>query len=250
MNALLFSLPGTPVVYYGDEIGMGDNIYLGDRNGVRTPMQWSPDRNAGFSRANPQQLILPPIVDPEYHYEAINVETQQKQPELAALVDEAHDRAPQAAPAFGRGTFEVLWPANRKILAFFRRYAGEVVLVVANLSRFSQAVRARPRASSRARPGGAVRARGVPADWRRAVPADAGTAHLLLVRARAPEGGSTVDRARGRTSRARGGKPWEELLRPRPRSGSPLDKVLADYLVGRRWFRGKARSSRARARSR
>ena len=77
MNALLLSLPGTPVVYYGDEIGMGDNIYLGDRNGVRTPMQWSPDRNAGFSRANPQKLYLPVNIDPEYHYEAINVETQQ-----------------------------------------------------------------------------------------------------------------------------------------------------------------------------
>src|SRR2546429_2677902 len=77
MNALLFSLPGTPVLYYGDEIGMGDNIYLGDRNGVRTPMQWSADRNAGFSRANPQRLFLPIIIDPEYHYEAINVDGQQ-----------------------------------------------------------------------------------------------------------------------------------------------------------------------------
>ena len=80
MNALLFSLPGTPVIYYGDEIGMGDNIYLGDRNGVRTPMQWSADRNAGFSRANPQKLYLPVIIDPEYHYEAINVEAQQNNP--------------------------------------------------------------------------------------------------------------------------------------------------------------------------
>ena len=78
MNALLFSLPGTPVIYYGDEIGMGDNIYLGDRNGVRTPMQWSADRNAGFSRANPQKLYLPVIIDPEYHYETINVEAQQR----------------------------------------------------------------------------------------------------------------------------------------------------------------------------
>ncbi len=80
MNGLLFSLPGTPVIYYGDEIGMGDNIYLGDRNGVRTPMQWSADRNAGFSRANPQKLYLPIIIDPEYHYEAINVEAQQNNP--------------------------------------------------------------------------------------------------------------------------------------------------------------------------
>src|SRR2546428_2605827 len=78
MNGLLFSFPGTPIVYYGDEIGMGDNIYLGARNGVRTPMQWSADRNAGFSRANPQQLYLPGIIDPEYHFEAVNVETQEK----------------------------------------------------------------------------------------------------------------------------------------------------------------------------
>ena len=91
MNWLLFSLPGTPVLYYGDEIGMGDNIYLGDRNGVRTPMQWSADRNAGFSRANPQQLYLPIIIDPEYHYEAINVEAQQRNPQFAALVDQARD---------------------------------------------------------------------------------------------------------------------------------------------------------------
>ena len=80
MNALLFSLPGTPVIYYGDEIGMGDNIYLGDRNGVRTPMQWSADRNAGFCRANPQRLYLPVIIDPEYHYETVNVEAQQSNP--------------------------------------------------------------------------------------------------------------------------------------------------------------------------
>src|SRR5690606_36413608 len=80
MNGLLFSLPGTPVVYYGDEIGMGDNVYLGDRDSVRTPMQWSPDRNAGFSRANPQQLFLPPVIDPEYHYETVNVEHQLHNP--------------------------------------------------------------------------------------------------------------------------------------------------------------------------
>ena len=91
MNALLFSLPGTPVLYYGDEIGMGDNIFLGDRNGVRTPMQWSADRNAGFSRANPQKLYLPLIIDPEYHYETVNVEAQQSNPVVAALVGQAAD---------------------------------------------------------------------------------------------------------------------------------------------------------------
>ncbi len=119
MNALLFSLPGTPVIYYGDEIGMGDNIYLGDRNGVRTPMQWSADRNAGFSRANPQKLYLPIIIDPEYHYEAVNVEAPAEQSAFAAVVDEASDRAAQSSSrrsAVARSSFCVLpiarcWPS-------------------------------------------------------------------------------------------------------------------------------------------
>ena len=140
MNALLFSLPGTPVLYYGDEIGMGDNIYLGDRNGVRTPMQWSADRNAGFSRANPQKLYLPITIDPEYHYEAVNVEAQQNNSNsllwwMKHLIEQRNN-----FKAFGRGTLEFLSPSNRKVLAFIRRYEGETVLVVANLSRFPQSV--------------------------------------------------------------------------------------------------------------
>jgi maltose alpha-D-glucosyltransferase/alpha-amylase len=140
MNALLFSLPGTPVIYYGDEIGMGDNIYLGDRNGVRTPMQWSPDRNAGFSRANPQKLYLPVIIDPEYHFEAINVDAQQGNPSsllwwMKRLIALRKDHQ-----AFGRGSIEFLRPDNPKILAFVRRYGDERILVVANLCRFVQYV--------------------------------------------------------------------------------------------------------------
>jgi len=139
MNGLLMSLPGTPVIYYGDELGMGDNIYLGDRNGVRTPMQWSSDRNAGFSRANPQRLFLPVIIDPEYHAEAINVEAQQANPHsllwwmkrLIALRKHYH--------AFGRGSLEFLHPRNNKVLAFIRQLEDERILVVANLSRFVQA---------------------------------------------------------------------------------------------------------------
>ena len=124
MNALLFSLPGTPVIYYGDEIGMGDNIYLGDRNGVRTPMQWSADRNAGFSRANPQKLYLPVIIDPEYHYEAINVEAQQNNPHsllwwMKHLIEQR-----KQFKAFGRGTLEFLRPSNRKVLAFLPPLSG------------------------------------------------------------------------------------------------------------------------------
>ena len=138
MNALLLSLPGTPVLYYGDEIGMGDNIYLGDRNGVRTPMQWSGDRNAGFSRANPQRLYAPPIVDPEYHYESVNVEAQRANPSSLWWWMKRLIAVRQRFQAFGRGTCEFLYPENRKVLAFVRTYQDEHILVVANLSRFVQ----------------------------------------------------------------------------------------------------------------
>jgi maltose alpha-D-glucosyltransferase / alpha-amylase len=138
MNALLLSLPGTPVIYYGDEIGMGDNFYLGDRNGVRTPMQWSADRNAGFSRANPQRLYLPVIIDPEYHYEAVNVETQQNNPHSLLWWMRRMLGLRKQWKSLGRGTLEFLSPANRRILAFTREYGGEQLLIVANLSRFVQ----------------------------------------------------------------------------------------------------------------
>ncbi len=140
MKGLLFSLPGTPVIYYGDEIGMGDNIYLGDRNGVRTPMQWSADRNAGFSRANPQKLYLPVIIDPEYHYEAVNVEAQQNNTSSLLWWMKRLIALRKRYKAFGRGSLEFLHPANRKILAFLRQYQHEHILVVANLSRFVQHV--------------------------------------------------------------------------------------------------------------
>ncbi len=138
MNGLLFSLPGTPVIYYGDEIGMGDNVYLGDRNGVRTPMQWSPDRNAGFSTANRQRLYLPPIVDPEYHHEAVNVEAQQANPHSLLWWMRRLIALRKRHPAFGRGSIEILSPENRKVLAFVRRYQDETLLIVANLSRYVQ----------------------------------------------------------------------------------------------------------------
>jgi maltose alpha-D-glucosyltransferase / alpha-amylase len=175
MDGLLFSLPGTPVLYYGDEVGMGDNIYLGDRNGVRTPMQWSGDRNAGFSRANPQTLYLPVIIDPEYHFEALNVEAQQNNLSSLLWWTKRLIALRKRHKAFGRGTLEFLQPANRKILAFLRRYRSspptpgpfppkgaeeqqlappsplvgeggrggegeEIILVVANLSRFVEYV--------------------------------------------------------------------------------------------------------------
>ena len=140
MNGLLFSLPGTPVLYYGDEIGMGDNIFLGDRNGVRTPMQWSADRNAGFSRANRQRLYLPVITDPEYHYETVNVEAQAQNPHSMLSWMKRIIALRKRHRAFGRGTLELLRPENRKVLAYVRQYESEQILCVANLSRFLQAV--------------------------------------------------------------------------------------------------------------
>ena len=140
MNGLLFSLPGTPVLYYGDEIGMGDNIFLGDRNGVRTPMQWSADRNAGFSRANRQRLYLPVITDPEYHYETVNVEAQQGNPHSTLSWMKRLIALRKRHRAFGRGTLELLRPENRKVLAYVRAYESEQILCVANLSRFLQAI--------------------------------------------------------------------------------------------------------------
>jgi maltose alpha-D-glucosyltransferase/alpha-amylase len=140
MNGLLLSLPGTPVIYYGDEIGMGDNIYLGDRDGVRTPMQWSGDRNAGFSRANPQRLYLPPIIDPEFHYETVNVETQQKNPGSLLWWMRRMLALRKRYEVFGRGALEFLHPENRRVLAFLRRDENRSVLIVANLSRFAQYV--------------------------------------------------------------------------------------------------------------
>ncbi|HEY7502593.1 MAG TPA: maltose alpha-D-glucosyltransferase [Gemmatimonadales bacterium] len=140
MNALLFSLPGTPVVYYGDEIGMGDNIYLGDRHGVRTPMQWSPDRNAGFSQANPQKLYSPVIIDPEYHYEALNVDAQQNNPHSLLWWMKHIIGLRRQYRAFGRGTLRFLFPENPRVLAFIREYEDERILIVANLSRYAQAV--------------------------------------------------------------------------------------------------------------
>jgi maltose alpha-D-glucosyltransferase/alpha-amylase len=140
MNALLFSLPGTPVLYYGDEIGMGDNIYVGDRNGVRTPMQWSADRNAGFSRSSAQRLYLPVNIDPDYHYETVNVEARQNNPSSSLWYMKRLISLRKRFRAFGRGAIEFLYPENAKVLAFVRSYEEEKVLVVANLSRFSQFV--------------------------------------------------------------------------------------------------------------
>ena len=139
LNSLLFALPGTPVIYYGDEIGMGDNFYLGDRDGVRTPMQWSPDRNAGFSGANPQKLYLPLILDPEYHYESVNVETQRANTSSLFWYMKRLIAVRKKFKTFGRGNLKFVNVENPKVLAFTRTYEEETLLIVVNLSKFSQA---------------------------------------------------------------------------------------------------------------
>ena len=145
MNSLLHSMPGTPVIYYGDEIGMGDNIHLGDRDGVRTPMQWSPDRNGGFSRANPASLVLPAIMDPLYGFDAVNVESQESDPHSMLNWTRRMLAIRSQHRAFGRGKLRILYPINRKVLAYLREYDDEsgqheTILCVANVSRSAQAV--------------------------------------------------------------------------------------------------------------
>src|SRR5690606_22706603 len=135
------TMPGTPIIYYGDEIGMGDNIYLGDRDGVRTPMQWSPDRNAGFSRAEPQRLYLPVLNDSVYGYQSVNVEAQLRSPFSLLNWMKRLIQVRKAHHALGRGTIEFLSPENIHVLAYLREYQGDVILVVNNLSGSAQAVR-------------------------------------------------------------------------------------------------------------
>jgi maltose alpha-D-glucosyltransferase/alpha-amylase len=139
MNSLLLSFPGTPIIYYGDEIGMGDNIYLGDRNGVRTPMQWTPDRNGGFSRADPARLYAPTIMDPVYGYESVNVEAQSRSLSSLLSATKRLISVRKSTLAFGRGTMTFIRPVNRSVLAYVRQHGDEVILCVANLSRSAQA---------------------------------------------------------------------------------------------------------------
>jgi maltose alpha-D-glucosyltransferase/alpha-amylase len=140
MHAILFSLPGSPVLYYGDEIGMGDNVFLGDRDGVRTPMQWTSDRNGGFSRSDFAQLYLPPLMDPVYGYQAVNVEAQLRTPTSLLRWIHRFVALRKEHPVFGLGTYEPLEPTNPRIFAHIRRYEEDVVLCVHNVARSAQAV--------------------------------------------------------------------------------------------------------------
>jgi maltose alpha-D-glucosyltransferase/alpha-amylase len=140
MNGMLMSLPGTPIVYYGDEIGMGDNINLGDRNGVRTPMQWNGESNAGFSTAAPERLYAPLIQDPVYGYPAVNAFRQRASEHSLLNWMRSIIAVRRSTAVFGRGSIEFLYPANHRILAYVRQLGNEMVLAVNNLSSTAQAV--------------------------------------------------------------------------------------------------------------
>jgi maltose alpha-D-glucosyltransferase/alpha-amylase len=236
MNALLLSFPGTPILYYGDEIGMGDNIYLGDRNGVRTPMQWTPDRNGGFSRCDPARLYLPMIMDPVYGYEAVNVEAQSRS--LASLLSWTKRliAVRKSSKLFGRGSLSFIRPANRSVLVYVRQYQNEVLVCVANLSRSAQAAEIDL------------------SPWRGRVPlellgrtsfppigenpylitlAPYGFFWLQLNESGESDGAVTTTPAEFETLVVTGG--WKSLLQGRSMAVLERD-VLPAFLAGRRWF--------------
>ncbi|MBV8759691.1 MAG: maltose alpha-D-glucosyltransferase [Deltaproteobacteria bacterium] len=235
MNALLLSLPGTPVLYYGDEIGMGDNIYLGDRDGVRTPMQWSSDRNGGFSRANPQKLYLPPIIDPEYHFEAINVEAQQGNPSSLLWWMKRLLAKRKESRIFGRGTIEFINGDNSRVLAFVREYEGERVLVVANLSRFVQATRLNLDKFKASVPTELFGRMKFPEITDAPYFMSLGPHDFYWLALEKPAGQELA--AERPNVSVRGS--WTALFEPQRRTA--LARLLMTYVAQRRWFRGKAR---------
>ncbi|BAS55109.1 trehalose synthase [Leptolyngbya boryana NIES-2135] len=234
LNSLLLTFPGTPVLYYGDEIGMGDNVYVGDRNGVRTPMQWSDDRNAGFSRANPHKLYLPIIVDSEYNYTTVNVEAQRSNPNSLLSAMRRLIATRKRFQAFGRGDFQLLHPENRKVLAFTRTYKDECILVVANLSRFVQTVELDLSAFSGSIP--------VEVFGRTEFPAVKEAPYFLSLGAYAfywfslkPVDSST------QTELPTIRSTWETLL-ARSSSRAKLENILVDHFKQYRWFKARTQS--------
>jgi len=239
MNALLFALPGTPVIYYGDEIAMGDNIYLGDRNAVRTPMQWGADRNAGFSKASPHRLYLPIVMDPDSHYEAYNVEAQQNNPHSMLWWMKRLIALRKRYKAFGRGTLEFLYPDNNRVLAFIRRYENEVILVIANLSRFVQYAGLDLSAFKGTRP--------IELFGRTEFPIIGESPYFLTLSAHSfywfalTPVGTVYDRpgAHRAPLQLEIAGSWTTALSGKSRVA--LENALAEYLQDQRWFRGKAR---------
>jgi maltose alpha-D-glucosyltransferase / alpha-amylase len=248
MNGLLFSMPGTPIIYYGDEIGMGDNIFLGDRNGVRTPMQWSADRNAGFSKTNPHRLYLPVIIDPEYHYEVINVEGQENNRHSLLWWMKRLIGLRKRFKAFSRGDLEFLQPENPKILAFTRCYRDECILVVSNLSRYVQCMELDLSTFRGSIP--------IELFGRTEFPAVGDSPYFLsmgphsfywflMQRQEALEPGAdpSVEQEQLPLLEVRG--PWDQIFRGKARN--LLEKLLPDYLRGKRWFGGKAQGIKSAA---
>jgi len=233
MNALLFALPGTPVLYYGDEIGMGDNIYLGDRNGVRTPMQWSADRNAGFSSASRQRLYLPVIAESEYHYETVNVEAQHANPHSLLSWTKRLIALRKRFAAFGRGSLRFLHPENRTVLAFLREHEGQTILVVANLSRFAQYVELDLREFAGAIPTELFGMTPFPPIGALPYLLTLGPHGFLWFRI---EAAAAVPHGDAAPPLLTGADPFVP--------GSGLARALPRYLAGRRWFLGKGRRIR------
>jgi len=239
LNALLLSLPGTPVIYYGDEIGLGDNVYLGDRDGVRTPMQWNADRNAGFSSANPQRLYLPLVSDPEYHFQTVNVEAQSSNPSsllwwMRQMISLHHRHR-----VLSEGSFDVLQPDNQRILAFVRRLPDEPpFLVVANLSRLAQPVELDL------------------AEWEGSTPIEVqGHTRFAEIGERpyyltlAPYGvlwfslepPAATDAASGPTTIPVLNRSWKD---PELFAGAAATDALSGYIRSRRWYGGRTRTIR------
>ncbi len=238
MNALLFSLPGTPVVYYGDEIGMGDNVYLGDRDGVRTPMQWSADRNGGFSRANPQRLVLPLITDPEYQFESVNVETQLSNTSSLLWWTRHLIEQRRRFAAFGRGTFEPVHSTNRKVLAFLRRHGDEVVLVVANFSRFSQCTELELGEFAGTAPRELFGGSTFPAIGSGTTTLTLGPHVFYWLVLSSPEEPAVQHALEPAPSELRVKGAWTDLLK---RRSVGFERALLHYLPSQRWFRSKQR---------
>jgi maltose alpha-D-glucosyltransferase/alpha-amylase len=245
LNGILFSLPGTPVIYYGDEIGMGDNIYLGDRNGVRTPFQWTPDRNAGFSKADPQRLYLPIIISSEYHYETVNVENQQKNPNSLLWWMKRLISSRREFICLSRGDLEFLYPENTKVLAYTRKYEDETILVVANLSRRAQYVELNLEEYTGRIP--------VEVFGRMEFPPIGSLPYLITL---GPfdfywfylKSKEHMEPRRPIMHRyaaiiRKGSNPYQEILQPQLKSVFETD--LADYLPRMRWFAGKSKDIEA-----
>ena len=240
MNVMLFTLPGSPVLYYGDEIGMGDNAWLGDRDGVRTPMQWNADKNAGFSTANPQKMYLPVIIDPEYHYETVNVETQARNTSSLLWWMRSLITTYKQHKAFSRGTITFLSPDNSKVLAFVRCYGEETMLVALNLSRHAQVAWLRmPEYSG----------------WevkelfsRNPFPSVQDEPYVLTF---APFGAFVFQLSQLATSEEElaaelpllaSEMTWTDLLQDRSIRRALEERILPGYLTRQRWFGGKART--------